>query len=137
MNPRCDPAHPNPEALNVCGRTPLVLGLFVTGSTDCKRQIDTIQAVSSQFSRREVQFAAVAVQASRARTATLVRAHHWTIPVAYDRDGALGAEYGVAICPMVQVAYRGGIVADRLIGNHWLQSANLAAKVRAILHSQR
>ena len=36
-----------------------------------------------------------------------MRSHHWTIPVAYDRDGALGALYGVAICPLVELARRG------------------------------
>lgn len=137
VNPRCDPSHPNPRALNVCGRTPLVLGLFATGSTDCKRQIDTLQAVSRRFSARQVQFAAVAVQAGRAATAQLVRSHHWTIPVAYDADGAVGAMYNVSICPMVQMAYRGGIVADRLIGDHWLNDAALAGRVRAMLAANR
>jgi hypothetical protein len=137
VNPRCDPSHPNPQALNVCGRRPLVLGLFVPGSTDCRHQIDTLQAVSSQFPQREVLFAAVAVQAGHTTTAALVRAHHWTIPVAYDRDGAVGALYGVAICPMVELAYRGGTVADRLIGNHWLVPADLAARVRAMLAGGR
>jgi hypothetical protein len=130
--PRCDPAHPNPQGLNVCGRTPLVLGLFVTGSSSCKRQIDVIQAVSREFAGSGIQFAAVAINADRQTTAALVRSHHWTIPVAYDRDGAVGALYDVAVCPMVELAYRGGVVADRLIGDHWLTSAALAARVRTL-----
>jgi hypothetical protein len=133
LNPRCDPAHPNPQALNVCGRTPLVLGLFVTGSSECKRQIDTLEAVSQQFAGQSVQFAAVAVDAGHAQTASLVRSHGWTIPVAYDRDGAVGALYGVSICPMVELVERGGIVAGRLIGNHWLSPAAVAQRVRAML----
>ena len=137
VNPRCDPAAPNPQALNVCGRRPLVLGLFVTGSTDCTHQIDTLQAVAHGFSPRSVQFAAVAVEAGRATTAALVRSHHWTIPVAYDRDGAVGALYGVSICPMVQLANRGGTVAARLIGDRWLSERALAARVRALLAARR
>jgi hypothetical protein len=132
MNPRCDPAHPNPRGLNVCGRSPLVLGLFVTGSGDCRRQVDVIQAVSSEFTGSGVQFAAVAVYAGRSKTAALVHRHRWTIPVAYDRDGAVGGAYGVAVCPMVELAYRGGVVAERLIGDHWLTTAALAARVRAL-----
>ncbi len=131
--PRCDPARPNPQGLNVCGRSALVLGLFVTGSRDCSRQVDVIQAVSRQFAGRAIQFAAVAVNAGRSQTVALVRSHHWTIPVAYDRDGAIGALYGVSVCPMVELAYRGGVVANRLIGNHWLAGAALAARVRALL----
>jgi hypothetical protein len=137
VNPRCDPAHPNPRALNVCGRTPLVLGLFVTGSSDCEQEVDTLQTVSRQFPPRRVQFAAVAVQASRAKTLALVHSHRWTIPVAYDRDGAVAALYGVTICPMVELAYRGGTVADRLIGNDWLNAHALAARVRAMLEGKR
>ena len=34
--------------------------------------------------------------------------------MAYDRDGAVGDLYGVAICPLVELAARGGIVKDRL-----------------------
>ncbi len=131
-NPRCDPAHPNPEGLNVCGRAPLVLGLFVTGSSSCERQIDVIQAVSREFTRSGIQFAAVAVDANHQNTAALVRSHHWTIPVAYDRDGAVGALYGVDLCPMVELAYRGGVVAGRLIGDHWLTNAALAARVKLL-----
>lgn len=137
VNPRCDPAHPNPRALNVCGRTPIVLGLFATGSSDCKRQIDTLQAVSHQFSPAAVQFAAVAVNAGHNATAKLVRSHHWTIPVAYDPDGAVGAIYDVSICPMVELAHRGGVVSSRLIGDHWLAPDALAAEVRAMLASTR
>jgi hypothetical protein len=132
-NPRCDAAHPNPRALNVCGRTPIVLGLFVTGSHQCERQIDTVQAVSRQFVGRGVQFAALAVDASGATTTSLVRSHHWTIPVAYDPDGRVGELYGVSICPMVEIAGRGGVVSDRLIGNHWISASALAARVRRLL----
>lgn len=132
-NPRCDPAHPNPQALNVCGRTKLVLGLFVPGSGDCERQIDTLQTVSTQFP--SVKFAAVAVLASRTKALALIRSHHWTIPVAYDKDGAVGQLYGVAICPLVELARPGGVVAGRLIGAHWLSPAALAARVRLLAKS--
>jgi len=133
MSPRCDPAHPNPQGLNVCGRSPLVLGLFVTESGDCERQVDAIQAVSREFAGTGVQFAAVAVYAGRAASAALVRSHRWTIPVAYDRDGVVATAYRVAACPMVELAYRGGVVAQRLIGDHWLSRTALAARVRALL----
>jgi peroxiredoxin len=136
-NPHCNPAHPNPQALNLCARTPIVLALFATGSTDCKNEVNTVQAVSHQFPAGVAEFAAVAVAASGATTEKLVRSHHWTIPVAYDPDGRVGELYGVSICPLVELAYRGGVVADRLIGNHWLSAPALAAKVRAMLDARR
>ncbi len=132
-SPRCDPAHPNPNGLNVCGRTPLVLAFFVTGSDACKREVDTLQALSHRYRSQGVQFAAVAVRASRGATIALVRSHHWTIPVAYDRDGAIGDLYGVEICPVVELAYRGGIVAHRLIGEQWLSTTALAGRVQTVL----
>ena len=131
--PRCDPAHPNPVALNVCGRTPAVLAFFATGSGACKRQVDTLQTVSHEFPGSGIQFAAVAVSAGRAETARLVRKRGWTIPVAFDSAGAVGALYGVSICPMLEVARPGGVVAQRLIGEHWLNAAALSARVRALL----
>lgn len=133
VRPRCDPAHPNPLALNVCGRTPLVLAFFATGSGPCKRQVDVLQAVSRRFPPGSAQFAAVAITAGRGGTAALVRSRRWTIPVAFDSDGAVGGLYNVDICPMVELAYRRGIVADRLIGEQWLNEAALAARVRRLL----
>lgn len=133
IRPRCDPGHPNRQALNVCGRTPLVVAFFVTGSGTCKREVDTLQAVSRQFAPGAATFAAVAVRAGRAETAKLVASRHWTLPVAYDRDGAVGALYGVEICPMLELSRRGGVVFQQLIGSHWLSTAALAARVRALL----
>jgi peroxiredoxin len=138
--PTCVLARHDPRALNICllaRRAPLVLAFFVTGSGECERQIDALQTLSRQFPASAVQFAAVAVDASHKTTAALVRSHHWTIPVAYDEDGRVGALYGVAICPMVELAYRGGIVKDRLIGDQWQTSAELAPRVRALLAASR
>jgi hypothetical protein len=123
------------RAVNTCLLTrhrPLVLAFFVTGSSSCVRQVDTLEKVSRQFAGGAVGFAAVAVRASRSQTARLVRSHHWTVPVAYDLDGAVGALYSVEICPLLELAYRGGVVRYRLIGNRWLQPSALAAKVRAL-----
>ncbi len=135
LDPHCDPSLPNRQALNVCPwlvrRTPLVLTFFVGGSSDCVRQVDTVQRISRQFAGR-VRFAAVDVRGSRRSSTGLVHAHHWTIPVAYDRDGAVGDIYGVEICPLLELASRGGIVAYRLTGDRWLASRALAAKVRAL-----
>ena len=74
----------------------------------------------------------MALKAGRAATAKAVRAHHWTIPVAYDEDGRVGEQYGVVVCPMVELAGRGGVVGDRLIGEQWDSAAALAPRVRAM-----
>lgn len=124
------------ETVNTClitRRTPLALAFFVTDSSACVREVDAVQRVSGEFARRAVAFAAVAVHASRSQTARLVHAHRWTVPVAYDLDGAVGAVYSAEICPLLELAYRGGVVKYRLIGDRWLQASALAAKIRALL----
>jgi peroxiredoxin len=133
LSPECTLAKHDPRALNICliARTkPLVLSFFVIGSSECEHQVDALQQLSSRFPT--VQFAAVAVNASHSSTASTVRSHHWTIPVAYDDDGSVGGLYGVAICPMAELAYRGGIVKARLIGDKWQTAASLTPSVRAL-----
>jgi peroxiredoxin len=130
-HPTCSAAHHDPRALNVCllaRRGPLVLAFFVTGAGQCVRQVNVLQALASRFPA--VQFAAVAIGGSHRATAAAVRRHRWTIPVAYDSDGRVGALYGVAACPMVEMASRGGSVRDRLIGDRWQTAAALAPRVQ-------
>jgi peroxiredoxin len=139
LNPPCTLARHDRRALNICllvEQAPLVLSFFVTSQGACERQVDAMQAVSRQFPTTEVQFAAVAVRSTRHAAAAAVRAHHWTIPVAYDRDGAVGDVYGVEVCPTVELAQRGGLVTNRLIGVHWNSSAALAGQVRALLRGR-
>jgi len=133
LNPPCTLARHDPRALNVCllaKRGPLVLSFFVPAAAECDRQVDALQALSKRFAT--VQFAAVAIHASRATTDRLIRSHHWTIPVAYDRDGSVGSLYSIALCPMAELAYRGGIVKDRLIGDPWQTSRALFPRVQAL-----
>ena len=60
-----------------------------------------MQASPRRFSG--VQFAAVAVRTGPAAAAKLVHRHHWTIPVAYDRDGGVGESDGIVVCPLVEL----------------------------------
>jgi len=136
LHPPCTLSHHDPRALNLCldaGRGPIVLSLFVVGGGPCDHQVDALQTLSRRFAGTSVQFLAVALHASHTATAKAVRAHHWTIPVAYDEDGRVGEQYGVVACPMVELARRGGIVTDRLIGNQWDSAAALAPRVAALL----
>ena len=138
LSPPCTPAHHDRRALNVCllaGRAPLVLAFFVTDSSPCEREVDTMQALASRPALRGIQFAAVAVGTSHAAAAKAVRAHGWTILVAYDADGAVGGLYGVSACPLLELARRGGTVAQRLIGEHWTSADALASEVTRLLAS--
>ena len=139
LNPPCTLARHDPRALNVCllvKRAPLVLAFFVTNSSSCEHEVDTMQALAGRRGPlRRAQYAAVAVNGSQAATAKAVHAHRWTIPVAYDADGAVGGLYGVTACPLLELVDRGGTVAERLIGERWLSQRALATRVRALLES--
>jgi hypothetical protein len=136
LKPPCTPAQHDPGALNVCllvKRAPLVLAFFVTSSGGCEQAVDALQRLSGQVSPGRVQFAAVAVRASHAEAARAVRQRHWTIPVAYDVDGRVGAAYGIEVCPIIELVRRGGTVQRRLIGQHWASASVLGPPVRGLL----
>ena len=133
-DPTCSESRHDPRALNIClmqAHGPLVLSFFVAGAGQCVRQVDALQQLAHRFP--SVQFAAVAIDGSHRTTARLVARHHWTIPVAYDRDGRVGSLYSVAACPMAELAARGGRVTDRLIGDRWQSAAALAPRVQALV----
>ncbi len=75
----------------------------------------------------------MAVRANHQQARAAVRAHGWTIPVAYDADGAVGQVYGVEVCPIVELVYRGGLVQRRLIGDRWTDSSALAGQIEALV----
>lgn len=131
VHPRCDPARPALRGLNVCGRRPIVLDLFVIGASPCVRSVDALQTASESIAG--VQFAAVALDSGRAATASVVHAQGWRIPVAYDSDGAVAALYDVAVCPLIEVADGHGRVVGRLIGKGWNNPARLRREVERLL----
>jgi peroxiredoxin len=138
LPPACTKGPHDPRALNICllaKQAPLVLAFFVTNSSGCEREVDALQALSGRYPPGKVQFAAVAVRAGHSDARKAVLAHHWTIPVAYDPDGAVGDVYGVEVCPIVELAYRGGVVARRLIGDSWASTAKLAGQVQVLLRN--
>jgi hypothetical protein len=138
-NPPCTPSKHDPRALNIClvaQRAPLVLAFFVTNSGGCEREVSALQTLSSRYPPSQLRFAAVAIRTGHAAAKKAVASNHWTIPVAYDADGAVGDIYGVEVCPIVELAYRGGLVARRLIGEHWASPSTLEPQVQALLRGQ-
>ncbi len=131
--PRCDPARPARRGLNVCGREPIVLEFFALDAPPCIRAVDALQRVKARFPG--VEFAAVAAGGNKRGTLALVRSHHWTIPVAYDSTAAVAQLYGVAVCPLIEVAGRGGVVQLLLIGERWEHAPALSGALRRVLLS--
>ncbi|MBI5104773.1 MAG: TlpA family protein disulfide reductase [Solirubrobacterales bacterium] len=119
------------DVLNVCAlweRGPVVLAFLATRGDRCVRELDVVERVRRRFPG--VQFAAVAVRGDRERLRRLIAARGWGFPVGYDRDGALANLYGVAVCPQITFARRGGKVVETTFGE--LSESELAAEVRRV-----
>jgi peroxiredoxin len=126
-----------PDLLNSCveaSGAPLVLAFaFTGGGSTCFRLLDEMNA--QQRSYRRVHFAAVFSRGDRNEVRKLIRAHHWSFPVGYDRDGAVASLYGIAGCPTVTYALPGGRVVRTRVGR--IAVAQLSADLRALVASAR
>ena len=99
------------EILNVCElaeRGPVVLAFLATRSERCAQQVDVLDRIAPRHPR--VRFAAVSVRGDHEQLRRTVRERGWRLPVGYDHDGAVANLYGVAVCPTVTFARRGGEV---------------------------
>jgi hypothetical protein len=119
-----------PDVLNACElwRKPVVLAFFATRGAQCVRELDLLERLRPRYP--DVSFAAIAIKGDRDELRELVRKHRWGFPVGYDVDGRLTNVYGVAVCPQVTYAHRGGIVNETTLGEADLQE--LEAQIRRL-----
>jgi AhpC/TSA family len=123
----------DPRALNICTlarRGPVVLAFFTDSSGRCTGALDAMQRIAPQHP--DVGFAAVAIKGDRDDARAAAHDHAWRFPVAEDRDGAVANIYGVAICPTVVLAYRGGRVLRTALGSDETTQAALQRAVRKL-----
>jgi hypothetical protein len=129
--PACDVD--DPRAFNACTvvrERPLVLAFLTAKADKCARELDAIEQVAGDFPG--VAFAAVGIKGDRDDFRALAREHRWTFPLAWDRDGAVANVYGIAVCPTLVLARRGGRVAETLLGDEAARPQALARHVRAL-----
>jgi hypothetical protein len=105
--PACEIA--TPGALRVCDffERPLVISFWFTKGEGCVAQQDLVERVSRRY-RGRVGFLSLDIRDDRGTLRDLVRQHGWTIPVGYDRDGAVASLYGLGGCPTFAYVYPGG-----------------------------
>lgn len=123
----------DPRALNSCTlarRGPVVLAFLTEDADRCVDALDALERVAPRHP--DVGFAAVAIRGDRDELRALVREHNWSFPVAQDRDGAVANLYGVAVCPTVVLAHRGGRVLRTDIGEQATTSRALERSVREL-----
>jgi hypothetical protein len=95
-------------------RGPVVLAFLIVPSKRCEEQMSVIDRLRARFP--SVGFAGVAIRGSRPDIRAAVARGGWTLPIAWDRDGAVANEYAVSVCPTLILARRGGRVVKSLVG---------------------
>jgi hypothetical protein len=124
------------EAIRVCDlfNRPLVISFWFTKGGDCVSEQDVVEAAYRRY-RGRVDFLSLDVRDGRETVRELVRQHGWTMPVGYDRDGAVASLYRVGGCPTFAFAYPGGTLQDSAVGE--LGRSQLDARVERLLAATR
>jgi hypothetical protein len=107
-----------PEAIRVCDLfdRPLVISFWFTkGGDECVQQQDVVERAHRRY-RGRVGFLSLDIRDDRDTVRELIGQRGWTMPVGYDRDGAVGGLYGVGICPTFAYVYPGGTLESAGIG---------------------
>jgi hypothetical protein len=126
-----------PGAIRVCDLfdRPLVLSFWFTTPGECPPTQDAVDAAARSFAG-EVNFLSVAVRGERDELREIVTDRGWTLPVGWDRDGAVSNLYRVGGCPTVALALPGGILHQALIGDA-VGEAELTAAVERLVRASR
>jgi hypothetical protein len=82
-----------------------------------------------------VGFLSLDIRDDRGGVRELIRRRGWTMPVGYDRDGAVASLYHVGGCPTYAYAYPGGTLQSASIGE--LTAAQLGERVEGLLKASR
>jgi len=123
-------------AIRVCDffDRPLVISFWFTEGDGCVDQQDVVQRVYERY-RGRVGFLSLDIRDDRDTLRELIRQHGWTLPVGFDRDGAVATLYGVGGCPTFAYVYPGGTLQDASIGD--LTAAQLSARIDRLLAATR
>jgi hypothetical protein len=120
-----------PDVLNGCALRdagPVVLAFFTIRNRECIDQIDVLNRARARLPG--VQLAAIAIRGDRDELRTLVGDHGWTLPVGFDRDGALSNAFHVQVCPQITFARPGGRVVETTFGT--ISERDLVVKAREL-----
>jgi len=123
-------------AIRVCDLfdRPLVISFWFTKGDGCVDQQDVVQDVYGRY-RDRVGFLSLDIRDDRGTLRELISRHGWTMPVGYDRDGAVATLYAVGGCPTFAYVYPGGTLQSASIGD--LTVAQLSDRVDRLLTATR
>jgi hypothetical protein len=123
-------------AIRVCDLfdRPLVISFWFTKGGDCADQQDAVDRVYRRY-RGQVNFLSLDVRDGRETVRELIRQHGWTMPVGYDRDGAVARLSRVGGCPTFAYVYPGGTLQSASGGE--LTAEQLGDRVDRLLAATR
>jgi hypothetical protein len=122
-----------PESIRVCDffDRPLVLSFFFSkGGNDCVAQQDLVERVFRRY-RGRVGFLSLDIRDDRDALRETIRRRGWTMPVGYDRDGAVAGLYGIGLCPTFAYVFPGGTMQSASVGE--LSAPQLSERVDRLL----
>ncbi len=124
---------PRNGAIRVCDLfdRPLVLSFWFTRGADCLPTQDALDRLSRRY-RGQVNFLSIDVRDDPSTVRSIAEEHGWTMPVGYDRDGAVSDLYRVGGCPTVAFAYPGGILAFAKASTDELSTSEGEADIQSL-----
>jgi hypothetical protein len=119
-------------AIRICDLfdRPLVVSFWFSKDGGCVEQQDVVQRAYRRY-RGRVGFLSLDIRDDRDTLRGLIRQRRWTMPMGYDRDGAVAGLYGVGGCPTFAYVYPGGTLQSASIGD--LTVAQLSGHVDRLL----
>lgn len=115
---------------------PLVLSFWFTTPGDCPPTQDVVDAVSARY-RDRVAFLSIAVRGERDELERIIRERGWSLPIGWDRDGAVSSLLRVGVCPTVAFVLPGGILSGAAIGSDELTEAGLSDRIDGLIRESR
>jgi thiol-disulfide isomerase/thioredoxin len=142
-NPCPEPRKPacqvkEPGAIQVCDLfdKPLAISFWFTGGASCLAEQDAFDRVAERYDGR-VNFLSLNVRDEIADVRSIVADRGWTVPVGWDRDGAVSNVYRVGLCPTLALAYPGGILKQAQIGTEAFTEDALASSLDELIDASR
>ena len=134
--PACEVDLPNVIAVCDLIDRPLVLSFWFPTPAECPPTQDAIDRAADRYDGR-VNFLSIAVRGEPEELRRIVEERGWTVPIGWDRDGAVSNLYRVGVCPTVAFVLPGGVLREARIGSTELEEGRLDAAIDELLAEAR
>ena len=126
------------RAIRVCDLfdKPLAISFWFTGGADCLKEQDAFNEASERFAG-QMNFLSVNVRDDISEVREIAKERGWSVPVGWDRDGAVSNTYRVGLCPTMALALPGGILEDAVIGTGSFTDEALDRELERLLAKSR